>query len=235
MSAKIKPLIRVAILDDHPIVLGGITSALREHTDMLVVHTATHGKDVVRDLTAHQVDVLLLDYVLSEEDADGIGMIARIRRGVPDIKILVYSGHDAPGTIAAVLRWGAQGFFSKAQRLDQMPDAIRTVSEGRRFLTPDVALRLFEASTDGSLQNGSTETSDSIPDGQWSLVHSARLSTREREVIRCLLDGMTITAVARKFDRSVKTISTQKSMAYRKLGIGSDNELFKIAHTLGNV
>ena len=60
------------------------------------------------------------------------------------------------------------------------------------------------------------------------LVRTRELSFREREVLRCCLDGMSVTQIALKFERSVKTISTQKQAAFKKLGLRSDNELFKI-------
>ncbi|RYF49907.1 MAG: response regulator transcription factor, partial [Comamonadaceae bacterium] len=66
-------------------------------------------------------------------------------------------------------------------------------------------------------------------------VRGAKLSQREREVLRCFLNGMTVGEIAKKFDRSAKTISTQKFTAYRKLGVSSDNELFKIARLLGDL
>ncbi|MNH45250.1 Transcriptional regulatory protein RcsB [compost metagenome] len=59
------------------------------------------------------------------------------------------------------------------------------------------------------------------------------MSAREREVIRCYLAGMTVTEIAEKFKRSIKTISSQKATAFRKLGVTSNNELFKIRHTIG--
>lgn len=60
----------------------------------------------------------------------------------------------------------------------------------------------------------------------------ATLSTKEREVLRCFLDGLTIAQIAEKFGRSPKTISSQKSVAYRKLGVSSDIELLKMKHML---
>ena len=64
------------------------------------------------------------------------------------------------------------------------------------------------------------------------MLQLALLSAREQEVIRCYLDGMTITEIAEKFNRSIKTISTQKATAFRKLGITSNNGLFKIMKAL---
>jgi DNA-binding NarL/FixJ family response regulator len=65
-----------------------------------------------------------------------------------------------------------------------------------------------------------------------SALKSASLTAREQEVIRCYLAGMTVTEIAEKFNRSIKTISTQKAAAFRKLGVTSNNGLFKIKHTL---
>lgn len=76
------------------------------------------------------------------------------------------------------------------------------------------------------------ETKVESPSGEAKLLTGAKLSVKEREVIRCFLDGLTVSDIAQKFGRSAKTISTQKSMAFRKLGVTSDNELFKLKHML---
>jgi DNA-binding NarL/FixJ family response regulator len=73
-----------------------------------------------------------------------------------------------------------------------------------------------------------------VEDGA-DLLAGVPLSVKEREVIRCFLEGMSVTQIARKFNRSTKTISTQKSTAFRKLGVTSDGELFKIKHMLSEL
>lgn len=62
---------------------------------------------------------------------------------------------------------------------------------------------------------------------------NASLTPKEQEVLRCFLDGMSVNSIAAKFSRSASTISTQKQSAYRKLGIKSDSELFKITQQFG--
>jgi DNA-binding NarL/FixJ family response regulator len=66
-------------------------------------------------------------------------------------------------------------------------------------------------------------------------LQAASLSAREQEVIRCYLAGMTVSEIAEKFNRSIKTISTQKTAAFRKLGVTSNNGLFKLKDTLGSL
>ena len=122
---------------------------------------------------------------------------------------------------------GARGFVGKSQDVALIVKAIRTVASGSVFLDADMSYRLAEISVAATV-----ETKVESPSGEAKLLTGAKLSVKEREVIRCFLDGLTVSDIAQKFGRSAKTISTQKSMAFRKLGVTSDNELFKLKHML---
>eukprot|EP00887_Chlorella_sp_A99_P003803 scaffold32.g3803.t1 len=112
--------------------------------------------------------------------------------------------------------------------MDKVLCAIRTVASGAVYLDTDMSYRLADIRVAEVEDSGEADSSTA----QSKLIAGAPLSVREREVIRCFLDGMTVSQIANKFGRSAKTISTQKSTAFRKLGITTDNGLFKIKHML---
>jgi two-component system, NarL family, captular synthesis response regulator RcsB len=216
--------IRVALLDDHPVVLHGLAAQLESEPDITVVGSYETGRELLAGLATQPVDVLLMDYSLSPQDIDGINLLRMLRLRFPSLEILVVSGHGNTATAALSMRSGARGFISKARPLMEWFDAIRTVAARQRYLDITLSYEL-EHALNKAKDNSREPTIPALPD-------QARLSPREREVLRCVLDGMAVTAIARKFSRSVNTISTQKQAAYRKLGIRSDAELFKVQHSL---
>ena len=127
------------------------------------------------------------------------------------------------------IRAGAHGFVGKSQETDDLLQAIRTVARDRIYLAPAMSLELDK------LTGTQTVNSDLAFDANTRLTQYAELSPKESEVLRCCLDGMSVSQIAIKFVRSRKTISGQKQSAFRKLGIHSDTELFKLQTHLKKV
>ncbi|MCK3865572.1 helix-turn-helix domain-containing protein [Pseudomonas sp. B329] len=116
------------------------------------------------------------------------------------------------------------GWGYTVNQIDNRADVDTDFTEG--VLTVTVAYKVAEASAvnyDGQAQ------------GREGALSFVSLSNREQEVIRCYLAGMSITDIADKFNRSIKTISSQKTSAFRKLGVVSNNELFRIRHIIEGV
>lgn len=218
--------IRIALLDDHPVVLHGVSSQLKQVREMSIVGEFASGRELLAALSRQEVDVLIMDYSLGPHDIDGVGLLRMLRLRFPLLEILVMSGHGNPATAMLAMRAGARGFIGKARPMHELIDAIRSVAERRRYIDPGLVRRL---------KYDDSSAPDADEGGAMTLGGQASLSVREREVLRCVLDGMAVTSIARKFSRSVNTISTQKQSAYRKLGIRSDAELFKMQHSLSEV
>ncbi|AVO62307.1 DNA-binding response regulator [Pseudomonas chlororaphis subsp. piscium] len=216
-------LIRVALLDDHAVVRQGLVSHLGDAPGITIVGTYKNSRELMRGMSAAPADVLLLDFVLGRDELDGVSLIRVLRARFPACRILVLSSHHDSATVSLALRVGARGFVGKDEDLSGLAKAIRVVASGAIYLSAEVSYKVADA-----IQQ-SDEPLQLISDNALQL---AALSAREQEVIRCYLDGMTITEIAEKFNRSIKTISTQKATAFRKLGITSNNGLFKIMKTL---
>jgi len=194
--------VRVALLDDHALVLKGLIAHLEKSPAIVIVGSHASSRPFRAMLATMPVDVALIDYSLALDDIDGIALIKLLRAAYPKMKILVISAHDQGLVIHSLRQAGADAFVAKSQDPDDVIRAIDAVMTGREFLPMK-------------------EGADSSPP---ALV--TRLSPREWEVIRQLLEGLTVGQIAARSGRSLKTISTQKSVAYRKLRISSDNELY---------
>lgn len=207
-------ILRVALLDDHQLVQQGLSALLRQAPWIYIVGIHDDSRQLIDTLSATPVDIVLIDYSLAEHDVDGLRLIRLLRQRYPAIGILVISAHDHPITMRLAIAAGANGFFPKRYDTQLLLSAIETIVAGGIYL-PDT---MSDASCAGSGPAQSATSPLALPAG---------LTRREIEVLRCCLEGMSVTAIAAKYSRSLKTISTQKSSACRKLGIGNDTELFK--------
>ena len=221
--------IRVVVLDDHAVVRHGLAARLKQEADIEVCGMFASWREIVRALkdSTFEVDVLLMDYSLGPTEIDGLNLIRLIRVRYPELKILVASAHHNKATVGMVMHAGARGFVGKEEELSELVRAIRTVATGGKRLNAALAA---EMESDALSADAPAPTTNG---GKLAvLLDRSELSPREREVLRCCLDGMSVTDIAEKFARSIKTISSQKQSAFRKLGIRTDTELFKIKHEL---
>ncbi|MBP0596596.1 response regulator transcription factor [Herbaspirillum sp. LeCh32-8] len=223
--------VRIALLDDHAVVRYGLAGRLSEEPDFQVVGMFATSKEMMTALRTTPADLLVIDYSLGSNDIDGLNLIRALKVRFPESKILVSSSHYTPAIVALAMKAGARGFVGKSQELTELIQAIRTVSLGRVHLSNSMAAEMSSMLSADTLDGGKSGEAPASD----SLAESEELSPREREVLRCCLDGMSVTQIAEKFARSVKTISGQKQSAFRKLGVRNDSELFKIQHQLADL
>lgn len=227
--SNLSPL-RVAILDDHAMIRKGFGFHIGSEHDLKLVAMYASSCELLAGLRSESVDVLVLDYSLQQDELDGLNLIRLLRIRHPEVRILVFSSAESLATISLALRAGARGFVGKSQEVEELLEAIRTVAGERVYLAPDIALEL------GHVHAGHAddEVSRSVRvDSGSALVSNPLLSPKEQEVLRCCLEGMSVSQIAHKFSRSRKTISGQKQSAFRKLGVSCDSELYKIHGELG--
>lgn len=218
--------LKIALLDDHAIVRHGLVNQLQQEPDFEVVGVYARSREATAGLAAAPAEVLLLDFVLGPSELDGILLIRALRMKHPQCRLLIFSTHHDAATVILALRVGARGFLGKGEDINQLISAVRLVASGEVYLSPDMAYRVAEAT---AANNHSEETNRD------EALRFVSLSAREQDVIRCYLAGMTITEIAEKFSRSIKTISSQKAAAFRKLGVVSNNELFRIKHIIEGI
>jgi len=207
----------IMLLDDHQLMRLGVTARLSRETDFEVIGDYGTSQEFFSALSRQVPHVAVIDYSLAPTDIDGLNLIRSFRARCPESKLLVLSSHYNPATVAQALQAGCNGFSGKTQDMDELVTAIRITLRGDIYLHPAMAQIINEMIYD----DGRDMASDSIKAVK-------KLTPREYEVLRCLLDGMTVNEIAQKFFRSANTISTQKKAAFNKLGIRSDGELFKM-------
>jgi two-component system capsular synthesis response regulator RcsB len=203
---------RVIIADDHPVVLTGIGNILAAEADIHIVGAARSIAALMEALGAARCDVLVCDYSFDgDAEQDGLGMLERVIRMYPRVKVIVLSSHDDLPTIKNIIRHNIHGFIRKSSDMTNVVRAIRAVQNGKRYTDPATSELLLNYMFEMTIDHAAAVV----------------LTTREMETLRWLRRGMTITQIAEHTHRSVKTVSSQKISAMRKLGARNDIELIE--------
>ncbi|WP_413676597.1 response regulator [Pantoea dispersa] len=219
---------RIAIIDDHQLILQALSSLLANDPQIEVAGVFSSPSELLKSLSSEMIDMVLMDYELGEDQSDGAELIKKVTTRFPGVSVLMISAHYNPATVALALRRGAKGFVGKNGKSETIKHAIHEISRGRIFIEEAMAQKLAEYQRDGALLLSGQYSEENVQ----RAVSLAALSPKEQEVIRCFIRGMTVTDISEKFNRSLKTISGQKQSAMRKLGLKADHELFIIKDEL---
>lgn len=203
-------MIRIVIADDHTIVREGLKQLLAAVGDLTVVGEARDGHEVLQQVRASDFDVLLLD--MSMPGKSGTELIKQVKDEKPKLRILVLSMHQEHQYAVRAIKAGASGYLTKDSASTQLVTAIRKISAGGAFFSPEVA---------EALVLGAMSQKEGPP-------HAA-LSDREYQVFRMLASGTSISGIAAHLSLSVKTVSTHKARLLEKLGIRNQTELVHYA------
>lgn len=219
-ASNFSPL-RVALLDDHALIRLAVEARLSRESDFCVVGLYKSGGELFEALHRDAVDLLILDFWLANNENDGLRLIRLIRSRYPNLPILISSSEESPAMVQLMRRSGVNGFCGKSQEIDDLVKAIRVIASGY----PCFPQSEMEGQESGELAEGVRLAGNSCMN---ALLNNPVLTAREQEVLRCFLEGVSVSQMATRFSRSHKTISGQKQSGLRKLGIRSDQELFKI-------
>lgn len=208
-------MIKVLVADDHPVVLDGICRGLAQGNGVEVVGKAADSTELVRLLDSTSCDVIVTDYAMpGGQIGDGLPMLQILRRRYPTTRIVVMTMLDNPALLRNIWKAGVSSIVSKADDVEQLFPAIRAAFRGQHYVTPSVQAMLSLATPDKPEE-------------------APRLSRRELEVLRRCAQGIPLVEIARESNRSAKTISAQKSVAMKKLGLSNDYELYEYAKANG--
>ena len=213
------PKIRVVVADDHPFVLIGVRASLALHENVEVVGEATGPQSLMRLLESQPCDVLVTDLTMPEAGApaeDGLRLMRRIRQHWPQIRIIVLTSLTNAGILRSIMTDGVSGVLNKTGSMEELATAVRTVSYGRSYVSKSILATLAEAGSEVS-----------------EMTVGPRLSPRETEVVGLFVSGLSISEIARRLDRNVRTVSRQKRDAMLKLGVSNDPGLFAFVRAHG--
>ncbi|MBS1634176.1 MAG: response regulator transcription factor [Bacteroidetes bacterium] len=203
-------MIRVLIADDHAIVLKGLKQLLLEEYPSAVIGEAGDAETLVAAATNDQWDVVICD--MNMPGRSGLDALSQLKHLNPKLPVLIISMYPEDQYALRVLKAGASGYLAKETVHDELSKAIRTVLNGRKYITPDVAERLAESLT------AETEKKP----------HEL-LSDREFDVFKLLAVGKSVTEIAEQLSLSVTTISTYRSRIMEKMQMHSNAELARYA------
>jgi len=204
-------MIKLLIVDDHAMFRAGLRKVFSDEPDIRVVDEAGDCSEGLAKIERHALDVLLLDINLP--DRSGLEMLDVVRARFPRLRTIMLSMYSEPQYAVRALRSGACGFVAKDMEVDELVAAIRRVARGSRFVAPAIAASLLDSL--GS-------------DGDAGSPHE-RLSPREAQILRMIVGGEALTAIAARLAINVKTVSTYRRRLLEKIGVASNAELVQYA------
>ncbi|WOQ17325.1 response regulator transcription factor [Raineyella sp. W15-4] len=198
--------IRVVVVDDHPVVREGVSSALRTAPDITVVGQAADGAEAVALLATLAADVVLMD--LRMPVMDGVEATRRLLTAHPGLPVVVLTTYESDADILSAIEAGATGYLLKAAPMDELLAGVRAAVHGQVALSPSVATALV------------TRTREPA---------SAHLTPREIDVLELVAEGRTNGQIATALHISEATVKTHLLRIFEKLGVNDRTRAVTLA------
>jgi two-component system response regulator NreC len=209
--------IRVLVVDDHTLVRQGIRALLQAEPDLEVVGEGSDGREAVQLARELMPDVIVMD--LNLPVMDGMEATRRIKESAPQIQVLALTMHDSDEYFFRVLQAGASGYLLKRAASTELLMAVRAVARGEAFLYTSVAKKLMSDYLNRAQMSGETEAQTQY----------AGLTTREREVLTLIAEGLSNREIAERLVLSLSTVQTHYTHILEKLNLHKRVELIKYA------
>ena len=200
---------RILLIDDHPIILQGLTQILNQESGLMVCGTALNADAALNAIEETRPDLAIVEIFLKA--TSGLDLIKIIREKHPEMPVLVLSMHDESYYAERVIRAGATGYIMKEEPTEKLLEAIYRVLEGKIYVSTKMSSKLL-----AQLIGQSFEKSSSAVE---------RLSNRELEVFYLIGQGCTTRDIGTRLSLSVKTVESHRERIKEKLGLRRANEL----------
>jgi DNA-binding NarL/FixJ family response regulator len=205
------------VVDDHPVVRRGISLCLARQPQLEIVGEAGDGREALLKARELKPDLILMDIDMPQ--MNGLAVAELLRREMPATKVLILSMHSNTEYVVRIIQSGARGFVLKEAPTEELVRAIEMVNAGEAYFSPDVARVALNKFVQGV--GSGTET--------------PALTSREREVLMLISDGLSNKEIACRLNVGVRTVETHRERIMRKLDIHSVAGLTKYAITCGLV
>ena len=203
-------MIRVIIVDDHPVVRRGLNQIIAAQKDMQVTGEAENAREALRVIRRTACDAVVLDITLP--DASGLEVLNQLQRERPTLPVLIMSIHEEELYALRVLKAGASGYLMKNSIPEELIEAIRKITDGGRYISPSLAERLAS-------ELASPETSS---------LHG-KLSDREFQIMCLIASGKSLKEIGSTLCISGKTVSSYRVRILQKMNMKTNADLTRYA------
>lgn len=199
-------MIKIIIVDDHPIVTEGVKALLTNHPGLTVLETFDHGLPCLPYLEVNQVDVVLLD--ISLPDTSGMELCLKIKSINPKICVVVLSNHAERSLILSMLQNGASGYMLKTSPVEEIKQCITNALNGELAFTKAVQHIILKPTAS-------------------ELKKQPKLTKREKQILQLIAEGKTTSKIAETLFLSPATVETHRHNMMQKFGVKNAIELLK--------
>lgn len=206
--------IRILLADDHNVMRRGLRLLLESQPGFSVVGEASDGRQAVDQALATRPDVVVLDITMPR--LSGTEAAQRITESLPDTAVVILSMHADEGYVLRALKAGARGYLVKDSAEDDLIEAIKAVSEGKAYFSPEVSKMLVEDYVREIRTRGAEDSYE-------------LLTTREREILHLLAEGKSNKDIAALLNLSLFTVETHRRNLQEKLNLHNLAELILYA------
>ena len=213
MTGRSHAKITVLLVDDHAVVREGYRRLLERQGDIVVIGEAGTALQAHASFVALDPSIVVMDITLP--GPSGIEAMRQLLAHEPGARVLIFSMHEEPIFARRALQGGAFGYLTKASAPDVLVEAVRSVAQGRKYLSADIARKL------------------ALREAEFDQVAADRLSAREFEILRLLAQGRSVKEIADSLGLNVKTVANHQSSIKQKLGADTALQLLIKASQLG--
>jgi len=206
VATPVQNKLKVIITDDHRIVRAGIKQIVEDCPEMAPVDEASDGQELLAKVRKNHYDAILLD--LSMPGRDGLEILKQLKSEKCKAPVLILSVHPEEQYAIRALKSGAAGYLTNSTAPEELIEAIKKISAGKKYITPALA--------DHLAANIDSETDKPLHE---------RLSDRELQILCKIASGSTVSLIAGQMFLNVKTVGTYRRRILDKMGMKSNAEL----------
>ncbi len=207
--------IRIAVADDHPMIIDGIRNMLYYYKHIEIIATYNTGRDLLEGLKKEQPDVLLLDIQMPDQSGNELARF--ISKNYPEVRLLVLTSMEGTFYFKDMLKNGCKGYILKSASKERLLNAIEEVYDGREYLEPklrdQLLLNVLKVKSNYALLSP--------------------LTRREKEILELIATGLTSSEISERLVLSQRTVENHRFSLMQKLNVKNTAGLLKVAMEIG--
>jgi two-component system NarL family response regulator len=210
--------IRLLLIEDNRLLREGLAAMLKKQKDMNLVVTVGNGENIMKIMSKHKPDVILLDLGLRQRSS--MYLVKLVKKNFPNTKIIMMDLIPLQADVLEFVQAGVSGFILKDATVNDFLKTIRSVAKGLQILPPNLTGSLFSQIVEHAI-NGSSPS---------ALIESVRMTKRERQVIELIADGHTNKEIAQNLHLSTYTVKSHVHNILEKLALSTRVQIAKYLH-----